>query len=164
MQILAIDPGETSAFLTAVVATSQVPGMAVVNHGAWQGIGQLKVVADHSLFYADQLVVEDYRVYSHKAKQHIGSQVYTAREIGRIEWLAYHAGTPITYQMASQAKQAWPNSRMKMYPMVREFVTKLKGHPQRKHILDAYRHLLTFIERSEKLGLGLSVLETENER
>ncbi len=120
---------------------------------------ELAYLYEAKLFYhPDVIVVEDYRVYPTKTKEHIGSQVYTAKEIGRIEWLAFQNDTEMVYQLAAQAKGRWPNGRIQQYPLVREFISKIKGDPNRKHLLDAYRHLLTFVE----VRMGLQFLEVNN--
>jgi len=157
MRILSIDPGETSAFVIGEVrpALGSVHSLCVTSWGAWSGLEELALLVENSLFKGlDAIVIEDYRVYSSKAQQHIGSQVYTIREIGRIEWLAFKDATNIVYQMASQAKGRWPTSRMRMYPAVKGFLVHpgLKRYKdKRKHIIDAYRHLLTYLETAEAI-------------
>lgn len=163
MNILSIDPGETSAFVDATLDSPSHPHphLRVLQWGTWSGMEELAYLYEAKLFYhPDAIVIEDYRIYPTKAKEHIGSQVYTAKEIGRIEWLAFQNDTEVVYQLASQAKGRWPTSRMKMYPMVARFLPKVKGYavPHRKHLLDAYRHLLTFVE----IRMGLQFLEVNN--
>jgi len=117
-----------------------------------------RIVAGRLFEALDVIVIEDYRVYPHKAQQHTGSRVYTAKEIGRIEWLAFKEDTGMVYQMASQAKGRWPNSRMELYPIVQRFVVhpSLKRYGAKaKHILDAYRHLLTYLEVTEHIDFTI---------
>ncbi len=155
MRILSIDPGETSAFVIGHIRPTMagLDSLCVTSWGAWSGMEELAHLVEANLFKGlDAIVIEDYRVYSSKAQQHIGSQVYTAKEIGRIEWLAFKSGTFMNYQMAAQAKGRWPNSRIKQYPVLKRFLAHpgLKGQRgARKHILDAYRHLLTYLEVTE---------------
>lgn len=157
MRILSIDPGETSAFVIGLLEPNKagIPFFLVSSWGTWSGMEELAHLEDSALFEGlDAVVIEDYRVYPHKAQSHIGSQVYTAKVIGRIEWLAFKVGTFMYYQMASQAKGRWPNSRMKMYPAVKRFLVHLglkKHKEKKKHILDAYRHLLTHLETAEEV-------------
>lgn len=168
MRILSIDPGETSAFVIGQIrpALGSVHSLCVTSWGAWSGLEELALLAENKLFKGlDAIVIENYRIYPHKAQQHIGSQVYTAKVIGRIEWFAFKSATFIHYQMASQAKGRWPNSRMKQYPVVKRFLAHpgLKGQKEaRKHILDAYRHLLTHLEVTEKLDFDDVVEWTYN--
>lgn len=157
MRILSIDPGETSAFVVGGVEHSKAgwPMLHTETWGTWSGLEELAGIVDSQLFVGpDVLVLEDYRIYASKAQYHVGSQVYTIREIGRIEWFAFQEDIPVIYQMAAQAKGRWPNSRMKMYPAVARFLEHpaLKRYKEkRKHIIDAYRHLLTYLEVSEKV-------------
>lgn len=157
MRILSIDPGETSAFVIGYMEPNKAGIQSFHTNvwGAWSGLEELALLVENKLFErVDVLVIEDYRVYSRSANMHIGSQVRTVREIGRIEWFAFKAATPMHYQMASQAKGRWPNSRMKMYPVVKLFLDQpeLKKYKKiRRHILDAYRHLLTYLETIEEV-------------
>jgi len=153
MRILSIDPGETSAFVLGHIEPNKP--LHISSWGTWAGLEELARIVESSIFEGlDVIVIEDYRVYPHKAWVHVGSQVYTAKEIGRIEWFAFKDATNIVYQMASQAKGRWPDSRMRMYPVVKRFLVhpglkRYKG--KRKHIIDAYRHLLTYLETVEEV-------------
>lgn len=155
IRVLAIDPGETSAFIVGIVGQVARPGhsllspegqghLDLIQWGQWHGMDELLTVQG-SLFRPDvHIVCEQYRVYAHKAQQHVGSPVYTAREIGRIEWLAFMNGRPVTFQHASEAKQRWPDKRLRDH-----FPEHYKDWRQSAHIKDACRHLLTFVEKNE---------------
>lgn len=142
MRVLAIDPGETSAYVVAdVVESQEFTTVDIIKAGQWQGMRQLAL--NLNMFNGvTQLVMEDYLIYPNRAQSHIGDRVFTAREIGRIEWIAlYHCSLSesegsVVFQMASQAKQRWPNARLRNY--VRYWATP--------HIGDAIRHLLTLVE------------------
>jgi len=168
MRILSIDPGETSAFVIGNIRPAMAgrDSLCITDWGIWTGMEELAALVENNLFERlDAIVIEDYRVYPHKAQQHVGSQVYTAKVIGRIEWFAFKSATFMYYQMAAQAKGRWPNSRIKQYPVLKRFLSHpgLKGQGgARKHILDAYRHLLTHLETVQELDFDGVVEWTYN--
>lgn len=161
IRIVSIDPGETSAFVVGEILEfpASSPHAKQFNQddtdtpygkwhmaawGQWRGVPELVEVVSQLFQTRTHVVVEDYRVYPHKTRQHIGSPVYTAREIGRIEWLAYVQHCTISFQTASQAKQQWGNQRLrKHYPNL------YKRTGGKAHIRDALRHLLTFMEDNQ---------------
>jgi len=146
--ILAIDPGETTGFVIARWTRLAGPYPAMLYWGQWKGMDDL--LANIHLFDdADICVVEDYIVYPGKAQSHATSRLYTAREIGRIEWLCFMGEMPLTFQNASRAKQTWPNQRLKRL-LDSELLTWPVPLPSprkfTKHTLDAIRHLMTYME------------------
>lgn len=155
IRVLAIDPGETSAFVVGIVAQVARPGhslltpegqghLDLIQWGQWKGMEELLKIQG-SIFRPDvHIVCEQYRIYKDKAQQHIGDTVYTAREIGRIEWLAFMNGRPVTFYHASEAKQRWPNERLHGH-----FPKHYQDWAHSAHIRDACRHLLTFVEKNE---------------
>jgi hypothetical protein len=158
-----VDPGETSAYVVASIDLFPVDsphakqmGPQTYNEdkpygqwrmqawGEWRGMPELARINSTLFKLGTHVVVEDYRVYPHKVRQHIGSQVYTAREIGRVEWIAYVSGCTTSLQMASQAKQQWNNQRIRQH-----FPELYKRTGGKAHIRDALRHLLTFMEDNQ---------------
>ena len=113
MRILSVDPGVTTGYVLAGVEGSELAGtnisdIELLKAGEWRGMEELQKCL--TLFEnVDVVVVERYVVYPNRARQHIGSDLYTAREIGRIEWLAYLNGCEVVFQTASQAKQRFPD-------------------------------------------------------
>jgi len=166
IRIVAIDPGEVSAFARADILAFPITSphaqdpetrkLATPDHdapygkfhlaawGAWKGMEELAQVGDSLFRVRTHVVVEDYRVYPHKARQHIGSTVYTSREIGRIEWIAYVQKCTLSFQTASQAKQQWSNERIR-----RHYPDLYKRTGGKAHIRDALRHLFTFLENNQ---------------
>ena len=85
----------------------------------------------------DLLVVEDYRVYSWKAKDHTWSDLHTPRVIAAIEVLAAQRGlSPVVKQMAQLAKGFCTDEKLK------EWELYVRG---KKHARDAVRHACYFI-------------------
>lgn len=141
VKVLALDPGETTGFVQAVVEEfGDTIYVQIEEMGQW---GNKTTLSEHlGLFKVDEIVIEDYIIYPNRVRSHIGDRVLTARVIGMIEWIAfYHYNLGLNYQMASQAKQRWPNSRIDSYlsPLRHRTITSV-------HVKDALRHLLTFIE------------------
>lgn len=144
MRILAIDPGVTSGYVLAKVSNDD-PSQTLEDRlkfkdiGEWEGMEALSNIV-YLFNNVDVCVIERYAVYPNRARQHIGDDLYTARVIGRVEWLAFSVSgiKELEFQSASQAKQRWPNSRLfKHLSGLRHFSP---------HIRDATRHLLTYLE------------------
>lgn len=185
MNVVAYDPGETTGYVlvdidiepfeyTLALLAGHSPQdvespigrhVTTVEYGGLSGIGEL--YAHDSLYKdIDTCVVEDYRIYPNRVQSHIGSRVYTLREIGRIEMLMFeHSGLVetkhergsrvrgVVFQAASMAKQAWPNSRL--YDGIgrlkcwKDLRGKLMDDIRKtEHLKDAFRHLLTYLERA----------------
>jgi len=157
MFVLAFDPGETTGFVLVHVSSAEVANsvnysihgarapVIIKQAGTFRGLGELSQKL--GLFQqSDVVVIEDYIVYPNRAQSHIGDRVLTARMIGAIEWICYyhHGRTQnmgVVFQMASQAKQQWPNERIQSC-----FGTIHPPRMDSTHELDALRHALTYIE------------------
>lgn len=169
MKILAFDPGETTGYAIVEFTPSERSiQVGIPQVGIFTGIDELYYLAN-SLFPTnllehdpkapqvltiftgiEQVVIEDYVIYPNRAQSHIGSKVYTAREIGRIEYAAYPFGLTmaagsIVLQSASMAKQRWPTGRLKSYIDLYD----------NDHVNDAIRHAFTWIERHFKRPLEM---------
>lgn len=144
--LLAVDPGNVTGWVKAKIISEpddEFPNglMQIVDHGTWSGIPLLWARRHNYFEGVDIVVVEDYRVYPHKAQAHVGSRVTAARELGRVELLAWAiCKCKPKYQMASQAKQQWPTKRFKRH------FPKLYKELGTVHAQDACRHLFTYIE------------------
>lgn len=148
MRILSIDPGHTTGYVLALafVLAEQKKIAFDFQFGQWIGMqGLLDICTPpDDLFTPYTIVVtEEYRIYPHKALQHTGSTVYTAREIGRIEWICFTRNLSLHMQSASQAKTQWPNKRLGIH--FPHLYRTTKGQ-KNLHIRDAARHLFTFLE------------------
>ena len=95
--LLCLDPGETT-------------GWALFRNGVLTGSGQFRVTSPavfdriFTKFKPTQLVVENYRIYPWRSKQHEWSEVPTLRYIGMIQYIAASRGIPVSLQMAQLAK------------------------------------------------------------
>lgn len=145
INILAIDPGDTTGFVLGKVLPDET--IQLVQYGTWGFIDDfiptyLRLFQGPPGPTVHNIVIEDYRVYAHKAQAHIGARPYAIEVIGHVRLLAYLAPIeyPICFQSASQAKGQWPDRRL--YKHYSKAALKHLGvHPR-----DALRHLLTFIE------------------
>ena len=65
MQILAIDPGETSGYTIAVVESPKPPLFRahIVSVSDWVGTAELMTKRDALFSHTDAVVCEDYRIY-----------------------------------------------------------------------------------------------------
>lgn len=79
----------------------------------------------------DQIVCEDYRVYSHKLQQHNYSELFTPKLVGAIHAMATILEIPVVYQMAATAKGFCKDEKLEAWGMYR------KGS---RHCRDAIRH------------------------
>ena len=114
--LLSIDPGETT-------------GYAIFRYGRLYESGQLEVKKEglqiiHYTFrehYFDYVVVEDYRIYPNKLKQHALNDVFTVKVIGAIEFMFRIRGEnqplKFVYQMAAVPKGTITNDKMKKWGM-----------------------------------------------
>jgi hypothetical protein len=151
MNYLSIDPGETTAYIKATHTTGPKGRLTIGSHGTWASLREFIHLEGEGLFSGiDAVILEDYRVYASKVYQHIGSQVHTIRVIGWVQHaIGYYCMNPyleaedpplikIHYQMAQQAKGAWPNRRLfRHLPPARNL---------NRHERDALRHLLVYLE------------------
>jgi hypothetical protein len=126
--ILAIDPGGTSGIAlfdkTHLSHTEQLN----TSHIAW-GIQRFHALI-HEV-HPRTIVIEDYRIYSWRTKQHQWSSLHTPRLIGVIECLCYQYQVPLIKQSAQQGKGFVTDDRLK------EWNLYLPGQP---HARDAVRH------------------------
>jgi len=149
--ILAIDPGATTGWakVVGIVPPSDKDPRGLFTYAGGGTFAGVKAAWEQRGIYqgVDIIVVEDFRIYPHKAQALIGRRLSAPKEIGRIELLALLADEarssplPIHYQMASQAKQLWPDSRIR-----EKFPGFYKTRLRDKHTRDALRHLFTFME------------------
>lgn len=139
--LTAFDPGETTGFAIVLVQD----GACVVDAlGTWKGLtaltvffGKLEERCTPELF-----IIEDYRIYPHKARAHVGARPYALCELGRLQLYAHLLRAQVAYQMASSAKQRWPKQRvLRHYPEHHEAL-------RNPHILNALQHALTYAERN----------------
>ena len=126
LSVVGLDPGNTT-------------GWSFWQNGELVEWGEVKLhhtasIVDllYSFGRIDQLVVEEYRIYPNRAKQHIGHDLFTPRIIGATEAYAYINGIPLQFQPASLGKSHFTDQRLKALKLYR------KGQ---RHANDAIRHV-----------------------
>lgn len=129
-RLLALDPGETTG-----VAYWQ-PDRRTILLQQWEtknlGLSFLHL-RDVIQSGIAQLYYEDYKVYDHKARDHVNNSLHTAQWIGGIRICSFLHGVPVTCLMASQGKAFWSDDKLKMCDVY---------SPGMQHARDACRHLL----------------------
>ena len=153
--LLAFDPGHTTGW------AAFIPKDGVLEVSAWGEIDctdiakATKGIATILSMYDPHIVVmEDYRVYSWRAKHHAGSNLLTARVIGCIETLACMSMITRVYkQPANIAKKFCTDTKL------REWGFYQRGS---KHVNDAIRHGCYFlifgpIKQSDRDQVGPTV-------
>lgn len=124
--VLGLDPGNTT-------------GWSLWHGGNLVEWGEIKLrrtsnIVDllYSFDELGQIVVEEYRIYPNRAKQHIGHDLFTPRVIGAVEAYAYMKNVPVHFQPASLGKSHFTDARLKALGLYK------KGH---RHANDAIRHV-----------------------
>lgn len=124
-----MDPGETV-------------GWALFRNGNLTGSGQFRVskydVFDRIFdkFHPTHVVVENYRIYPWRSKQHQWSEVPTLRYIGMIQHVAAIRRVPVSLQMAQLAKVFANDRKLKSWGLYQT---------DKKHANDAIRHGCYFL-------------------
>lgn len=134
INLIAFDPGETT-------------GWALFEFGELNTIGQFDAKPtkdeDPSIEWVTKLlrkpltiykptivVIEDYRVYAHKAKTHSWSDLFTVKLIGALQALCACEKIPVSMQMAS-SKQFCTNEKLLEWGYYKRGIG---------HAMDAVRH------------------------
>ena len=136
MRVLAIDPGETTGVVVVEyqdrkvrVVHAEAAAVSAASAFAWlEGLD--------ATFAPTVVVTEDYRVYRHRVRQHINSDLATPRLIGAIEaWCGWRK-KPLRFQMASEAKAFFTDRRLRAMNL----------YLSNKHVRDALRHALHYLK------------------
>jgi hypothetical protein len=151
-----IDPGNTTGYLVARAVHNHSPKphhrcLSIIKYGEWTDLtSYLHTDILAALCSSETLVVEDYRIYPHKAQAHIGSRPYAIEVIGHIQLLAHQhePAIPVHFQMASQAKGQWPEKRLRRH--YDQDTLRVLGS---RHCKDCLRHLLTYLENKTEWGM-----------
>ena len=144
MKILSFDPGGTTGWCLCSFSSDipeAAPALLQVGEHSGDHKNMLKWLNYIFMNYATpdvKVVCEAYRIYPSMARDHINSDVPTLRLIGAIELLCCQFGLSITLQMASDAKQLTPDSRLKSLGLYQT---------SNRHANDSIRHVLLFIRR-----------------
>ena len=104
--LLSLDPGQTTGW---ALWYRPVEGKIELKaSGQWYSFPMSKVVAELEGFLEsksiDLVVMEEYRIYNWKAKDHANSTVFTLRLIGALEYVLGMRGIGVIFQGAGQAK------------------------------------------------------------
>lgn len=127
--LLALDPGET----TGVAIWAPNSNAIVLQQWDTKNLGHSFVYLSKVLETKQYLFYEDYRVYDHKARDHVNNSLHTSQWIGCIKLAAFLHGKPVRCIMAQQAKTFWTDEKLTMCNVYAKGV---------KHARDALRHLL----------------------
>ncbi|MBT9169231.1 MAG: hypothetical protein DDT19_02585 [Syntrophomonadaceae bacterium] len=130
-RLLVIDPGETTG--VAIFNKGQIEVVKQLT-GGWAGMVQ-ELNEIFTVLRPTYVVVEDYKVYAHKTKDHTWSSLFTPKLIGAIEALCTLQGIQPVMQMAS-CKQFVTNDKLRAWNMY------VPGQP---HARDAIRHSCYFL-------------------
>lgn len=129
--LLAIDPGESTGWATYSATGEFInAGICRSREEVYTMLKEVGPVA--------KVVIEDYRLYSHKAVQQSGSRLETVRVIGAIESWAAINGSEVILQAASIKKIAEKWSGIKP-----------KGDHKNLHHIDAMLHGHYYLQRTE---------------
>lgn len=141
MKIVAFDPGETTGIC---YLDSDSLSTAWFHTEPVSAIYQLASFGDVFCSWyneADLFVVENFRLYSHKALEMINNELIACRVIGALEVLAVRLNKKIVYQMAAQAKPFVTDRRLELYNL----------YTNNKHERDATRHALYYLIKNGHL-------------
>lgn len=128
--VLSVDPGETTGF-------------AIFRKGKLETYGQLEVkkkkinilevlvINNSSVINYNYVIIEDYKVYPTKLKEHILSGIFPVKVIGALEYIFSLHNIPVVLQMADTAKSFVTDDKLKEWGMW------IKGQ---EHARDAIRH------------------------
>lgn len=126
LSVVGLDPGNTTGW--SLFRDGELVECGQVHFEKTAGIIDLL----YSFDKIDQLVVEEYRIYPNRAKQHVNNSLFTPRVIGGIEAFAYMRNIPLKFQPASLGKSHFTDARLKSLGLYQ------KG---RRHANDAIRHV-----------------------
>lgn len=126
-KILALDPGETMGWATFNMPLRKIiSGQSVMTVNRAHEIDELIHIAQ-----PDLVVMEDYKVYAWKAKEHSWADLFTPKLIGAIDYVTERLSIPLVMQMAQTAKPFCTNDRLKQWGLY---------NTAKKHANDAIRH------------------------
>lgn len=136
-RIISLDPGETTGY--AIWDDSKLTEAGqLATHTVKGSVNKLRewfsTQSFEGTFYNDKdvlVVMEEYRVYSHKTQDHAQSTLHTARLIGAIECLLTLRGIPYVMQGAGLTKAFCTDEKLKDWDFW------IRGE---RHARDAIRH------------------------
>ena len=126
--ILSLDPGETTGCAIFQGTELMVSGELITKDLAKAYVDILALIELHDVA---EVVIEDYRVYGWKTKQHAWSELHTPKLVGVVEVLCALQLLPLKKQPAHVAKHFATDKKLKDWNMYKT------GEP---HARDAIRH------------------------
>lgn len=129
--LLAMDPGECSGIASFDPATRTFRAQQWVTKDLGLSYDWLTSVLIG--WNIKHLRYEDYRVYEHKARDHVNNGLHTAQWIGALRVCAYQQCIPTSTKMAQAAKTFYTDDKLKLVGLY---------EPGMRHARDAMRHLL----------------------
>jgi len=167
MNILAIDPGETTGWSFMVWDTRYRLPMKIPEY---EKLEEQTLERGQFAFYDEfenlistkepgVIVIEEFRIYSTKAKSLIGDDLKTSQTIGVMKYIAKEYGVPVIMQSAGQAKKAFTMEKLT------ELGIDTSRADHIRHSQDALRHLLYFIQfncRKPKIKKQLEDYKKQN--
>lgn len=103
----------------------------------------------------DVIILEDYLLYAHKAKQQIGSKMETPQLIGLIKYKCKETNIEIVIQEAREVKKRW-NDIILIYKGIihksGNVYRDCNEHVISRHAKDAIRHAMHYITKRIKYG------------
>ena len=154
--VLGVDPGHTTGWVVLDIATG-VPlkrEQTTGNEATSDFLYQLSHEFPDTAYELTAIVMEDYKIFAHKAKQHIGSNVPAAQVIGIVEHQARQWRVPVVKQPAN------------ILPMAQKLtgVTMPSNH-SKSHWVSAYLHACFYlIKNGQMLTLAQKKRALENEQ
>lgn len=127
-RLLALDPGETTGY--AIFHNCELVEASSFETYKEGQINWQNLIEHVGAVAYDEVVCENYRIYSHKLSRHSFSEVPTLRIIGGIELLCHQEDMSIHYQMAATVKGFMTDKKLQEWGF---FGTN-------KHARDAIRH------------------------
>lgn len=132
--IVGIDPGETTGICifrgTELITGTQLATKEVAT-GA-NTVAEFLAGAFETFGGRRLIVMEEYRVYSWKAKTHAWAGLHTPRLIGAIEYIAHVATIPLVVQSAGEGKGFCTDEKLQEWGFYQS---------ARRHANDAVRHV-----------------------
>ena len=142
--LLSLDPGHTTGYCTFHTNAGDVVEPVLRTHGEinTKDINDCAPQLLELIQWADVVVVEDYRIYRWRQKEHAWSDLLTTRLIGSIEvlatqcWDSSYENIPVIKQPANVAKSFCTDAKLKEWDF---WVTG------QRHARDAIRHACYFL-------------------
>lgn len=136
-RLLALDPGET----TGVCQIERIGDNTLLVNQFQEHTNIIEWGIDSfdkliSFYTPSIVIIESYRIYSWKTKQHTWQSLHTPRLIGVAECLCRLKRIPLIQQSAQQGKGFVTDERLKEWDFYK---------PGIPHSMDATRHMLQFL-------------------